>query len=1021
MKAITESEVEEAAIEILTELGYDYVFGLDIAPGGVNPERNSYAEVVLVDRLRSSIDSINPNLPNEVKEDAIKKVLKIFSPDQIATNELFHEMITNGVDVEYRNHEGRIVGTKVWLFDVNNPDNNRFLAVNQFSVIEQSHSRRPDIVLFVNGLPLVLIELKNPADEEATVKTAYDQIQTYKAEIPSLLKYNEIILISDGSDAKTGSLTSPWEWMLPWKTIDGESKAPEALPQLEVVLQGMCNKKVLLDLIRNFIVFEKDERGAKKKLAAYHQYHAVNKAVLSTIRASSPAGDKRCGVVWHTQGSGKSLSMVFFTGKIVSLMNNPTVVVLTDRNDLDDQLYTTFIRCQNILRQAPVQAETRDELKKYLSVASGGIVFTTIQKFLPEQKGGKYPLLSDRRNIIVIADEAHRSQYDFIDGFARHLRDALPNASFIGFTGTPIESEDRSTPMVFGNYIDIYDIEQAVKDGATVPIYYENRLAKLSMSDVKRPLLDSEFEEVTEGEEVERKEKLKSKWAKLEAIVGSDKRIKQVAQDIVAHFEERQKVLEGKAMIVCMSRRICIDLYNEIINLRPEWHNDDDDKGSIKIVMTGSASDPVDWQKHIRNKQRRRAIGDRLKDSQDPLKIAIVRDMWLTGFDAPCLHTMYLDKPMRGHGLMQAIARVNRVYKDKPGGLVVDYLGVALELKKALADYTESGGSGKPTFNQEEAVAIMNSKYETACNFFYGFNYKEFFKADPRQKMSILTAAEQHILQQENGEERYRQVITELSKAFALSVPHEDTAKIADEVAFFQAVKSRLAKFVIDRQKSDEEYDSAIRQIISNAIVPEGVIDVFKAAGLKKPDVSILSEEFLLEIKGMEHKNLAFELLKKLLYDEIKTKGKSNLVQGKQFSEMLESAIRRYQNRSIEAAEVIEELLGLARDMRDASKKGKDLGLTEEELAFYDALETNDSAVKILGDEVLREIAIELVKAVRDSVTIDWVYRENFKAKMRLMVKKILKKYGYPPDKQEKATQTVLEQAKLLCKDWAEK
>lgn len=835
-----------------------------------------------------------------------------------------------------------------------------------------------------------------------------------------MLKYNEIILISDGSDAKAGSLTSPWEWMLPWKTIDGESKAPEILPQLEVVLQGMCNKKVLLDLIRNFIVFEKDERGAKKKLAAYHQYHAVNKAVLSTIRASSPAGDKRCGVVWHTQGSGKSLSMVFFTGKIVSLMNNPTVVVLTDRNDLDDQLYTTFIRCQNILRQAPVQAETRDELKKYLSVASGGIVFTTIQKFLPEQKGEKYPLLSDRRNIIVIADEAHRSQYDFIDGFARHLRDALPNASFIGFTGTPIESEDRSTPMVFGNYIDIYDIEQAVKDGATVPIYYENRLAKLSMSDVKRPLLDSEFEEVTEGEEVERKEKLKSKWAKLEAIVGSDKRIKQVAQDIVAHFEERQKVLEGKAMIVCMSRRICIDLYNEIINLRPEWHNDDDDKGSIKIVMTGSASDPVDWQKHIRNKQRRRAIGDRLKDSQDPLKIAIVRDMWLTGFDAPCLHTMYLDKPMRGHGLMQAIARVNRVYKDKPGGLVVDYLGVALELKKALADYTESGGSGKPTFNQEEAVAIMNSKYETACNFFYGFNYKEFFKADPRQKMSILTAAEQHILQQENGEERYRQVITELSKAFALSVPHEDTAKIADEVAFFQAVKSRLAKFVIDRQKSDEEYDSAIRQIISNAIVPEGVIDIFNAAGLKKPDISILSEEFLLEIKGMEHKNLAFELLKKLLYDEIKTKGKSNLVQGKQFSEMLESAIRRYQNRSIEAAEVIEELLGLARDIKDASKKGKDLGLTEEELAFYDALETNDSAVKILGDEVLREIAIELVKAVRDSVTIDWVYRENVKAKMRLMVKKILKKYGYPPDKQKKATQTVLEQAKLLAKDWAE-
>ena len=1020
MRAITESEVEEAAIEILRELGYDYLFGPDISPDGTAPERKNYDEVVLIDRLRLSIDTLNPKLSSDVKEDAIKKVLRALAPDQIVTNELFHDMLVNGVDVEYRNHEGQIVGTKVWLIDFNNPDNNRFLTVNQFSVIEQNHSRRPDIVLFVNGLPLVLIELKNPADEEATVKTAYDQIQTYKAEIPSLLKYNEIILTSDGSDAKAGSLTSPWEWMLPWKTIDGENKAPGAIPQLEVILQGICNKKVLLDLIRHFIVFEKEEKGTKKKLAAYHQYHAVNKAVLSTLKASSPKGDKRCGVVWHTQGSGKSLSMAFFTSKIVLSMDNPTVVVLTDRNDLDDQLYTTFTRCKNILRQTPVQAETRDELKKYLSVASGGIVFTTIQKFFPEQKGDKYPLLSDRRNIVVIADEAHRSQYDFIDGFARHIRDALPNASFIGFTGTPLEKEDRNTPMVFGNYIDIYDIEQAVKDGATVPIYYENRLAKISISETQRPLLDSEFEEVTEGEEVERKEKLKSKWAKLEAIVGSDKRIKQVAQDIVSHFEARQEVLEGKAMIVCMSRRICIDLYNEIINLRPDWSNEDDDKGTIKIVMTGSASDPVDWQKHIRNKQRRRAIGDRLKDPADPLKIAIVRDMWLTGFDVPCLHTMYLDKPMKGHGLMQAIARVNRVYKNKPGGLIVDYLGVAAELKKALADYTESGGSGKPTFNQEEAVAIMNSKYEIACNFFHGFNYKEFFKATPRQKMSILTAAVEHILQQDPGGERYRQVITELSKAFALSVPHEDTSKIADEVALFQAVKSCIGKLTIGPQKSEEEYDSAIKQIISNAIVSEGVIDIFDTIGGGKPDISILSEQFLLEIKEMDHKNLAFELLKKLLNDEIKTRSKNNLVQGKLFSEKLENAIKRYQNRSIEAAQVIEELLGLAREIREASKRGDKLGLTEDELAFYDALYVNDSAVKILGDETLRAIAIDLVKAVRENVTIDWVYRENVQAKMRVMVKRILKKYGYPPDKQKKATETVLEQAKLLCKDWAE-
>ncbi|NMC76143.1 MAG: type I restriction endonuclease subunit R, partial [Candidatus Methanofastidiosa archaeon] len=846
-----------------------------------------------------------------------------------------------------------------------------------------------------------------------------DQIQTYKAEIPSLLKYNELILTSDGSYAKAGSLTSPWEWMLPWKTIDGEDKAPDAVPQLEVILQGMCNKKVLIDLIQNFTVFENEEKGTKKKIAAYHQYYAVNKAVLSTLKASSPAGDKRCGVVWHTQGSGKSLSMVFFTGKIVLSMNNPTIVVLTDRNDLDDQLFGTFTKCKSMLRQTPVQAKDRDDLKKCLSVAAGGIVFTTIQKFLPEQKGDAYPLLSDRRNIVVIADEAHRSQYDFIDGFAKHIRDALPNASFIGFTGTPIERDDRSTPMVFGNYIDIYDIEQAVKDGATVQIYYENRLAKLSLSEREKPLLDSEFEEVTEGEEVERKEKLKSKWGKLEAIVGSDKRVALVANDIVSHFEKREKALQGKAMIVCMSRRICIDLYNEIVKLRPEWHDEDDAKGVIKIVMTGSASDPVDWQKHIRNRDRRRKLGDRLKDPLDSLKIAIVRDMWLTGFDVPCLHTMYLDKPMKGHGLMQAIARVNRVYPGKPGGLIVDYLGVAQELKNALADYTESGGSGKPVFNQEEAVAIMNSKYEATCNFFYGFNYKEFFKATARQKMTILTAAHQHILQQENGPERYCQVVTELSKAFALSVPHEDTAKIADEVALFQAIKSRIIKLEVGT-KSEEEYDSAIKQIISNAIVPEGIIDIFEVAGLKNPDISILSEEFLSEIKGMEHKNLALELLKKLLNDEIKTRSRSNLVQGRLFSERLENAIRRYQNRSIEAAEVIQELLGLARDIRDASRKGEELGLTEEELAFYDALETNDSAVKILGDEVLRAIAIELVKAVRENVTIDWVYRENVKAKMRVMVKRILKKYGYPPDKQKKATDTVLEQAKLLAKDWAE-
>lgn len=1022
---IIESEIEELALEILNkDLKYDILHGPDIAPDGPNPERQNYLDVVLIDRLREAINRLNPKISTEAKEEALKQILRSESPDLVTNNHRFHKMLVNGVDVEFRRGD-RVVADKVWLFDFENPqsENNKFLAVNQFTVIENNHNRRPDIVLFVNGLPLVVIELKNPADENATAFGAFKQFQTYKTQIPSLFPFNEILVVSDGFDAKAGTITSEWERFQPWKTIDGKEKAPTAIPQIEVLLKGMFNKETLLDLVRHFIVFEEKS----KKLAAYHQYHAVNKAIDATLKAASTKGDRRCGVVWHTQGSGKSLSIVFYAGKLVLALDNPTLVVLTDRNDLDDQLYGTFSRCNEVLRQAPVQAETRKELRDLLKVASGGIIFTTIQKFFPEKMGtvpqerGQSPFfLSERRNIVVIADEAHRSQYDFIDGLAKHMRDALPNASFIGFTGTPVELKDRNTQAVFGNYIDIYDIQQAVDDGATVRIYYESRLAQLELRAEERPKIDPDFEEATEGEEVRKKEKLKSRWARLEAIVGAEKRVKQIAKDIVNHFEERLKVLEGKAMIVCMSRRIAVDIHQQIVKLKPEWYHKDDDKGAIKVIMTGSASDGPEWQEHIRTKERRRDIGDRMKDPADPLKLVIVRDMWLTGFDTPSLHTMYLDKPMRGHGLMQAIARVNRVFKDKPGGLIVDYLGIADDLKKALAEYTENGGKGKPAFDQEEAVALMLEKYEVVSEMFYKFDFKPFFKASITEKMTIITQAQEYILGQKNGKDRFPAYVTQLSQAFALSVPNPEALKIRDDVGFFQAVKARLAKYEIGTGKTEDDLDSAIKQIISKAIASDKVIDIFAAAGLKKPDISILSDEFLAEVKGMPHKNLAFELLKKLLNDEIKTRSKRNLIQGRSFAEMLENAIRRYQNKAIEAAKVIEELIELAKKMREAEKHGQGLGLNEDEVAFYDALEVNDSAVKVLGDETLRTIARELVAAVRNNLTIDWTLKESVQAKLRVMVKRILRKYGYPPDKEKKATETVLEQATLLCRDWTE-
>ena len=1135
MTTLTEADVEHAALNWLEGLDWRIAHGPDlsacdaqagIAPDTANAERNDYGEVVLEQRLRDALALLNAGLPDTALEDAFRKLIRPEGSTLEARNRAFHRMLVDGVTVEYRADHGAIRGAQARVIDFDDPGENDWLAVNQFTVTENlpaaclraphrqatdaaqagRNTRRPDVVLFVNGLPLGVIELKNPADEDATVWTAWRQLQTYKAELPTLFSMNAVLTVSDGVEARVGTLTAGREWFKPWRTVSGETLADSQMPQLQVMLLGMCEQPRFLALLRDFIVFEDDGSGALlKKMAGYHQFHAVQVAVGETLRAAKlqqatartteergryeagrkpggAIGDRRIGVVWHTQGSGKSLTMAFFAGSIIRepAMENPTVVVLTDRNDLDDQLFGTFSRCQELLRQPPVQAESRADLRSKLSVNAGGVVFTTIQKFMPpaaapspqpspsvrggeeraapsaqpspsrrggqegaahlpqaslsgrreqemaaavpsmvEEKGDRHPSLSERRNIVVIADEAHRSQYDFIDGFASHMRDALPNASFVGFTGTPIELKDANTRAVFGEYISVYDIQRSVEDKATVPIYYESRLAKLALDEEEKPKIDPEFEEATEGEEVERRERLKTKWAQLEAVVGAENRLKLVAEDIVTHFEQRLEALDGKAMVVCMSRRICIDLYRELVRLRPNWHDDDDDKGRLKVVMTGSASDPPDWQRHVRNKPRREALANRFRNPSDDLQMVLVRDMWLTGFDAPSLHTMYVDKPMRGHGLMQAIARVNRVFRDKPGGLVVDYLGLAHELKQALATYTESGGTGRTAVDQGEAVAVMLEKYEICCGLFHGFDRSDWINGTPAERLGLLPAAQEHVLAQENGKDRCVRAVRELSQAFALAVPHEETTRIRDDVAFFQAVRSVLAKRATVDARPEEDLDHAVRQIISRAVASEGVVDIFAAAGLEKPDISILSDEFLAEVRDMPQRNLAVELLQKLLKGELATRRKKNVVQARSFAEMLEQTLRRYQNRAVEAAQVIEELIALAREMRAANARGEELGLSEEELAFYDALETNDSAVQVLGDETLRGIARELVATVRGNVKIDWTLREDVRAKLRVLVKRILRRHGYPPDKQEKATRTVLEQAEVLSEGWA--
>ena len=1018
LKTFTESVVEEAALAWLEALGYTIISGPDIAPETPEAERDSWDKVILERRLRLAMQTLNPDLPPSAIEDAYRKLERPDLPSLVGNNHAIHKYLVEGVSVEYERPDGSIGGALVRLLDFDNVENNEFLAINQFTITQEQNERRPDVILFVNGLPLAVIELKNAADEQATITNAFNQIQNYKQQIPSLFMYNEALVVSDGLQARIGTLTANQEWFLPWRTIEGEKLADKYLTQLQVMLEGVFEKRRFLDLIRYFIVFEDAGGGVlNKKMAGYHQYHAVNKALEETIKASAISGDRQIGVVWHTQGSGKSLTMAFYSGRAIqhTAMENPTIVVLTDRNDLDDQLFGTFARCYELLRQPPDQAESRDDLRAKLRVSSGGVIFTTIQKFFPDSTESKYPMLSDRRNIIVIADEAHRSQYDFIDGYARHMREALPNASFIGFTGTPIELADANTRAVFGDYISVYDIQRAVEDKATVPIYYESRLAKLRLDEKERPYLDPNFEEVTEGEETEHKERLKTKWAQLEALVGAEKRIDQIAQDMVEHFESRLEVMDGKAMMVCMSRRICVELYNAITHIRPSWRGDNDETGLIKIVMTGGITDPPEWQQHVRTKPRREELAKRFKEAKDPFKIVIVRDMWLTGFDAPCLHTMYVDKPMRGHGLMQAIARVNRVYKDKSGGLVVDYLGLAHELKSALATYTESGGQGQTAINQEQAIALMMEKYEICCGIFHGFDWSKWKTFCAKDQLSILPAAQNHVLGQPDGKKRLVETVSLLSSAFALAVPSEKALAIRDDVGFFQAVRSVLSKGTPSEGFGRDDIDVAIRQIISRAIASDEVIDIFAAAGLKKPEIGILTEEFLSEVKGMPQKNLAIELLRKLLGGEIRSRGKRNVIQARSFAEMLENAIKKYQNRAIETVQVIEELIGLARDIREADKRGDKLGLTPDEVAFYDALGVNDSAVKVLGDATLRIIAQELVRVVKDNVKIDWTVRDNVRAQMRVMIKRILRKYGYPPDKQAKATELVLEQAEVIC------
>jgi type I restriction enzyme R subunit len=1045
MTKFAESHVEEAATAFLQELGYDFIAGPDIAPDGTDPERSSYGDVVLMARLDSAVGRLNPALPAQVREDAIRQITQTLAPSLVEENRRIQKLMVDGITVEFSGADGAITSDIVRLIDFENLGNNDWLAVNQYTVIEQGRNRRPDIIVFVNGLPLAVIELKNPGDENATIAGAFNQLQTYKDQIPTLFRTNALLVTSDGLVARVGSLTADAERFMPWRTTDGRDVAPKGWPELQTVIEGVFEKRRFLDLIRDFSVFGERSDGLIKILAGYHQFHAVQKAVRATVEASRVGGDRKVGVIWHTQGSGKSLLMAFYAGQIIKhpQMENPTIVVITDRNDLDDQLFGTFAMCKDLLRQTPVQADSREDLQTALDRASGGVIFTTIQKFAPAKGQAEYPMLTDRRNVVVVADEAHRSQYGFrakVDaktgdiayGFAKYLRDALPNASFIGFTGTPIEATDVNTPAVFGNYIDVYDITRAVEDGATVPIYYESRLARIAIDEAEKPKIDAEIAALTEDEASDEQERLKQKWATIEALVGSEKRVALIADDLVRHFESRVAAMDGKAMIVCMSRRICVALYNAIVKLRPEWHSDDDQQGAIKVVMTGSASDPKDWQPHIGNKARRDALAKRVKNDSDPLKLVIVRDMWLTGFDAPCMHTMYVDKPMQGHGLMQAIARVNRVFRDKPAGLVVDYIGLAQNLKNALSQYSQSDQK-QAGIDEAEAVALMMEKFEVVKAMFHGFDYALGITGSPQQRLITMASAIEWVLEMQQSDaaklssaedkkrahRRYLDAVLALSKAFALAAASDEAASIRDEVGFFQIIRAALIKSSGGAGKSGAEREFAVQQLISRAVVSTEIVDILAATGLKSPDISILSDDFLAEIKGMERKNLALEALKKLLNDDITSRSRTNVVQSKAFSQRLEEAMARYHTNAITTVEVLQQLIDLAKEIRAAKQRGEEQGLSEDEIAFYDALAQNESARDTMGDKQLRVIAHELLNRVKSNVTVDWMHRDSARARIRILVKGILRQYGYPPDLQDDAVQTVLQQAEALSHIWA--
>jgi type I restriction enzyme R subunit len=1039
----SEEIVENAAVDIIRSLGYEFLDPTLIAPDGDKPERGAYADVILEKCVEAAVARLNPSIPDDARQAAIKQLLVSETPSLVEENRRIHRLLTDGVDVEYHDPEGRLKGDKVWLLDFGEPENNDWAVTTQFTVIEGRHNRRPDIVVFVNGLPLAVIELKNAAGETATVEAAMRQLQTYKAQIPSLFRANAALVASDGMLARIGSLTAEEERFMPWRTVTGEDFTPHGPREMETLLRGVFGKRRFLALIRDFTVFGDQGKGPFKIIAGYHQFHGAQKAMASAIDASRPKGDRKIGVVWHTQGSGKSLLMAFFAGLAVRSkeLQNPTLVILTDRNDLDDQLFSTFSTCRDLIRQTPEQANSREELRALLDRASGGVIFTTMQKFSPEKGEEKFPKLTDRRNVIVIADEAHRSQYGFdakIDkktgvrryGYAHYVREALPNASFVGFTGTPIEKSDKSTPAIFGDYIDIYDISRAVEDKATVPIYYESRLARIELDEDEKPKIDAEIEAMLEDETLTEQEKQKAKWSTVERLVGAEKRLKQIAADLVTHFEARIAALDGKAMAVCMSRRICVDLYNEIIKLRPDWHSEDDDKGAVKIVMTGAASDPLAWQQHIGNKKRRDDLAKRARDPDDPLKLVIVRDMWLTGFDAPCMHTMYVDKPMRGHGLMQAIARVNRVFRDKPGGLIVDYIGIAQNLKKALGDYTDSDRD-KTGIDEEEAVAVMKEKYEIVRAMYHGHDFSKGLAGAPLQRLKALADAidwisawqEREAAKHDDPEKkkeahrRYQDAVLELGKAFALASASDAAKVIRDEVGFFQAVRAALTKTTASGKISERDRTFAVEQLINQAVASAEIVDILKAAGMKSPDISILSDDFLLEIQKIERKNLALEALRKLINGEIKSRWKSNVVEAKAFSKRLEEAVARYHANAISALEMIQTLVDLAKDIKASRNRGEEQGLSPEEIAFYDALAENENAVEAMGDERLRVIAHELVQQLRKNVTVDWQHRESARAKMRVLVRRILKRFGYPPDLEQAAVQTVLAQAEMLLRE----